>query len=144
MGNYLFRRSNMYLIVVMSTTKINPIISKSVDENLMKYYHFITHGNFVCLGLISFLNIWGRIATVPDCSRRTLTNVLPHRNAIPQTQDMTPQSVTVYRHRAWNTQLPISMSWVRPDREILPLPSTHTSECSTLWCCYSGSQSKAQ
>ena len=27
----------------------------------------------------------------------------------------------------WNTQLPILMSWVRPDREILPRPSTHTS-----------------
>ena len=31
----------------------------------------------------------------------------------------------------WNTQLPILMSWVRPDREILPRPSTHTSERST-------------
>ena len=28
----------------------------------------------------------------------TLTNVLPHRNAIPQTQDMIRHSVTVYRH----------------------------------------------
>ena len=25
----------------------------------------------------------------------------------------------------WNTQLPILMSWVRPDREILHRPSTH-------------------
>ena len=25
----------------------------------------------------------------------------------------------------WNTQLPILMSWVRPDQEILPRPSTH-------------------
>ena len=30
----------------------------------------------------------------------------------------------------WNTQLPILMSWVRPDREILPRPSKHTSERS--------------
>ena len=37
----------------------------------------------------------------------------------------------------WNTQLPILMSWVRPDREILPRPSTHTSERST-WCCHGG------
>ena len=28
----------------------------------------------------------------------------------------------------WNTQLPILMSWVRPDREIFLRPSTHTSE----------------
>ena len=28
---------------------------------------------------------------VPACSNGTLTNVLPHRNAIPQTQDMTPR-----------------------------------------------------
>ena len=34
----------------------------------------------------------------------------------------------------WKTQLPLLMSWVRPDWEILPRPSTHTSECSTLWC----------
>ena len=34
---------------------------------------------------------------VPTCSSDTLTNVLPHRNAMPLTQDMTPQPVTVYR-----------------------------------------------
>ena len=34
------------------------------------------------------------------CSSGTLTNVLPHRNAMPQTQDMTPHPVTVYRQRA--------------------------------------------
>ena len=43
----------------------------------------------------------------------------------------------------WNTQLPILMSWVRPDREILPRPSTHTRERST-WCCHGGQQSEAQ
>ena len=36
---------------------------------------------------------------VPACSSGTLTNVriLPHRNAMLQTQDMTPHPVTVYR-----------------------------------------------
>ena len=55
---------------------------------------------FVCWGKTSPLNNWGLITTVPDCSSGTLTNVLPHRNALPQTQDMTPHPVTVYRHRA--------------------------------------------
>ena len=36
------------------------------------------------------------------------------------------------------------MSWVRPDWEILPRPTTHTSEHLTLPCCYGGSQSEAQ
>ena len=43
---------------------------------------------FVCWGL-----------TEPACSSGNLTNVLPHRNATPQTQDMTPHPVTVYGHR---------------------------------------------
>ena len=42
------------------------------------------------MGLTSPLNIWGHIATVPDCSSDALTNVLPHRNAMPQTQDSPP------------------------------------------------------
>ena len=37
---------------------------------------------------------------VPACRSGTLTNVLPHRNAMPQTPDMTPHPVTVYRHGA--------------------------------------------
>ena len=37
---------------------------------------------------------------MPACSSGTLTNVLPHRNAMPQTQDTTPHPVTVYRHGA--------------------------------------------
>ena len=37
---------------------------------------------------------------LPTCSSCTLTNVLPHRNVMPQTQDMTPHPITVYRHRA--------------------------------------------
>ena len=61
--------------------------------------------DFVCfclfvLGLTSLWNIWGHITTVPACSSGTLTNVLPHRNAMPQTQDTTPHPVTVYRHGA--------------------------------------------
>ena len=32
----------------------------------------------------------------PACSSGTLTNVLPQRNAMPQTQDMTSKPVTVY------------------------------------------------
>ena len=49
------------------------------------------------LGLTSLLNIWGHIAAEPACSSGTLTNVLPHRNAM--TLDMTPHPVTVNRHR---------------------------------------------
>ena len=52
------------------------------------------------LGLTSLLNIRDHITIVPACSSGTLTNVLPHRNAMPQTQDMTPHLVTVYRHGA--------------------------------------------
>ena len=55
---------------------------------------------FVCLGLTSLLNIWGHITTVSACSSGTLINVLPHRNVMPQTQDMAPHTVTVYRHGA--------------------------------------------
>ena len=68
---------------------------------------------------------------MPACSSGTLTNVLPHRNTMPQTQGMTPDPVTVYRHGAdlslclGNTRLPILMSWIRPNWEILPdLPHT--------------------
>ena len=52
------------------------------------------------LGLTSLLNILGHIMTVPACSSGTFPNVLPHRNAMPQTQDMTSHPVTVYRHGA--------------------------------------------
>ena len=45
---------------------------------------------------------------VPACSSDTLTNVLPHRNTLPQTQDMTPHPVTVYRYRAnWSLCYPL-------------------------------------
>ena len=36
------------------------------------------------------------------------------------------------------------MSWVRPDLEILPWPSIHTSKHSILWCCNGSSQSEAR
>ena len=53
-----------------------------------------------------------------------------------QTQDTTPHPVKVYRHMAdlmWNvtlkctSQLPILMSWVRPNLEILYWPSTYAA-----------------
>ena len=70
---------------------------------------------------------------MPTSSSGHLTNVLSHRNAMPQTQDITPQSVTVYRHMAallcccyalmWNVTLEYTtthfMSWVKPNRENL-------------------------
>ena len=36
----------------------------------------------------------------PACSSDTFTNVLPHKNAMPQTRDMTSYPITVYRHGA--------------------------------------------
>ena len=50
------------------------------------------------------------ITTVPACSRGILTNVLSHRNSMPQTQDMTPHPVTVYRHEA-DLSLCYPMMW---------------------------------
>ena len=44
-------------------------------------------------------------------SSGTLTIVLPHWNAVPQTQDMTPQPVTVYRHRRVNLSLCYPLMW---------------------------------
>ena len=52
------------------------------------------------LGLTSLLNIWFHIKTMPVFRSGTLTNMLPHRNAMPQTQDTAPHPVIVYRHRA--------------------------------------------
>ena len=57
---------------------------------------------------------------VPACSNGTLTNVLPHRNAMPQTQDTTPFPTTEYRHVAdlllcyplmWNMTLEYKTSY---------------------------------
>ena len=44
--------------------------------------------------LTSLSNNWGLIAKMAACSSGTLTNVLPHRNAKPQIQDMTPLPIT--------------------------------------------------
>ena len=89
---------------------------------------------FVCLGLTSLLNI----TTVPACSSAILTKGLPHRNAMPQSQDKTPHSVTVYRHVAdlslcyplmWNVTLEYTtthfnvMGETRPGN---PSPTFHT------------------
>ena len=96
---------------------------------------------FVCLlGFNVFLNIWGLIAAVPACSSGTLTNVLPHRNAMPQTQDMTPHPVTVYRHGAdlslcyplmWN----VTLEYIATHFNVLdqtwsgnPSPTFHTHQ----------------
>ena len=95
---------------------------------------------FVCLGLTSLWNIWGHITTVPACSSGALTNVLPHRNAMPQTQDTTPHPVTVYRHGAnlslcylsmWNVTLEYTathfnvLGETRPGN---PSPTFHTHQ----------------
>ena len=95
---------------------------------------------FFVLGLTSLWNIWGHITTVPACSSGTLTNVLPHRNAMPQTQDTTPHPVTVYRHGAklslcypsmWNVTLEYTathfnvLGETRPGN---PSPTFHTHQ----------------
>ena len=150
----------MVLFVLLRSVIRDPSASSQRPKNkdwLIEYVHVLDF-LFVCLGLASLWNIWGHITTVPTCSSGTLTNVLPHWNAMPQTQDTTPHPTpSQYTDTGptcrcaihwcgtshWNTQLPILMSWVRPDREILPRPSTHTSERST-WCCHGGQQLEAQ
>ena len=77
---------------------------------------------------------------MPTCSSDTLTNVLPHRNAMPQTQDTTPHPVTVYRHGAnlslcypsmWNVTLEYTathfnvLGETRPGN---PSPTFHTHQ----------------
>ena len=84
---------------------------------------------FVCLS----------IATVPACSSGTLTNMMPHRNAMPQTQDTTLHPVTVYSHGAylslcypvmWNVTLEYTaihfnvMGQTRPGNPSPDLPHT--------------------
>ena len=83
---------------------------------------------FVCLGLTSLWNIWGHITTVPACSSGTLTNVLPHRNAMPQTQDTTPHPVTVYRHGA-NLSLCYPFMW----NVTLEYTATHFNVLGETW-----------
>ena len=107
---------------------------------------FYSHLSVVFWDLMSFINIWGHIT----CSSGTLSIVLAHWNVMWQTQDITPHPVTVYRHRAdlplcyllmWNVKLEYTISHfnvlgqTRPGNPSLT-SHTHTSECSTLWCCY--------
>ena len=92
----------------------------------------------LCLCLTALLNIWGHITTVPACSSDTLTNVLPHRNVIPQTQYMTPHPVTVYRHGTdlsifyqlmWNVTLECTTTHFNVSgqtRSLNPSPTFHT------------------
>ena len=55
---------------------------------------FKNTSTFVCWGLMpyrfSLLAVKLHIATEPASSSGSLTNVLPHRNAMPQTWDTTP------------------------------------------------------
>ena len=113
---------------------------------LMSFWVVMLHVYLQCiyilfvLRLTSFLNIGGHFTTVPACSSGTLTNVLPHRNAMPQTQDMTTQPVTVYRHGAdlslcyplmWNVTLEYTITHfnvlgeTRPEN---PSPTFHTHQ----------------
>ena len=117
--------------LTQKTTRITQIFWKQ---------HFSIICLFVCLGLTSLWNIWGHITTVPACNSGTLTNVLPHRNAMPQTQDITPHPVTVYRHGAdlslcyplmWNVTLEYTathfnvLGETRPGN---PSPTFHTHQ----------------
>ena len=76
---------------------------------------------------------------------RTLTNVLPQSNSVTQTQGTTLYPVTVYKHGAdlslryplmWSVTLEYTATQFnvlgKTRHEILPRPSTHTSEHSTL------------
>ena len=110
----------------------------------------------VCLGLTSLWNIWRYIAMVPICSSGTLTMCchtgMPcprHRTWHPTPWQKTDKGLTYHYANHWcgtshwNTQLSILMSWVRPDREILPnLPNTPAK--AQLWCCYGGRKSEAR
>ena len=97
--------------------------------------------NFKCLFANYTAYLLGfNVVTMPACSSGTLTNVLPHRNAMPQTQIMTLQLVTVYRHRAylllcdsliWN----VTLEYTTPYSNVLgqawlgnPSPTFHTHQ----------------
>ena len=73
------------------------------------------------MGLTSLRNIWGHITMVPACSSGALTNVLPHRNAMPQTQDTTPHP----RHSI--------QTWGRPCTQSSQ-PCTQSSQPQSKWC----------
>ena len=104
------------------------------------------------LGLTALLNIWGNIATAvvlwPMCCHTGMP-CCRHRTWHPTPSQYTATGPTCRSAihwcgtSHWNRQLPILISWVRPDREILPRPFTHTGDHST-WCCHGGQQSEAQ
>ena len=80
---------------------------------------------------------------VPTCSSATLTNVLPHRNTMPQTHDMTPHPVTVYRHGGdvwlcYPLMLNVTLEYTTTHFNVLGKtrpgnPSTHTREHLTVY-----------
>ena len=100
-------------------------------------------------GLDIAVHFLGPNATVPACSSVSLTIMLPHWNAMLQTQHRTPILVTIYRHLA-NLSLQCSLIWnitpeattivfmssVRPDQETLP--SSSTQKANVLLQCYYG------
>ena len=82
----------------------------------------------------------GHIATVPAHSSGTLTNVLAHRNAKPQINDMTPHPVTVYRHEA-NMLLCYPLMWnvileYTTTHFIVPMESVSLRLCSDAYPCH--------
>ena len=133
--------------------EISNIVSLLIGLKERRLYGVFTFSAFVHLknrwDLTSFVNIWAHIATVPSCSSGTLTNVLRHRNAVPQTQNITPHLVTVYRHGAdlcyplmWNATLEHTTSHFNV---LGQTSSTQTSERLTLSCCtYGGRPSEAR
>ena len=94
---------------------------------------------FVCVGSTGLFNIWGHITTVPACSSGTL----PHRNVMPQTQDMTSQPIRVYRHGAdlslcypliWNVTLEYTtthFNFLGETRPGNPSPTFHINTPAT-------------
>ena len=131
------------MVNIILKTPTNKNILKSDERKSKKQwqmsYFLAIYPTFTCTTPLVFfclgcnLNIWSDITTGPACSSGTMTNLLPHRYAFPQTQNMTPHPVTSYRHRVdlllcyhWcetshcNTQLPILLSWVRLIQNIWP------------------------
>ena len=129
--------------------KMKMRLPRSYIHRLTEHSNLLAQGSksshvflFVCWCLTSLLNIWVHITTVPThtCSCGTLINVLPHRNAMPQTQDRTPHPVTVYRHRAdlslcfpliWNVTLEYTTTHLNvlgQTRSGNPSPTFHTPQ----------------
>ena len=113
--NILYTHLAIVLVPIMTCISI---LTKTCFYTLCKsaplYGVFTSSGNFTtaCFMLVwwdltSLLNISGHI-TID--SSGTLTNMLPHRNVMPQTQDMTPTTshYTDTETSHWiTTQLPI-------------------------------------